>query len=242
MDDSKVKRSSVWQSRLELFATVLLVLVTLMVGAFALVDRSRPAPGNQDSQNRVQQLNPPVSMSLDQTPVRGDRAAKVALVVFSDFQCPVCARAERELMPELEASYIQTGKVLLIWRHDPLKRHSLARGAAEATECAQRQGKFWELHDWAFAHQSEITPANLRAAVAGFDVNMSKFDSCLTKEGVDRISSELALAEQLGVDGTPTWFIGKLSPSGTVSLVNRISGFGPAGVFTKAIDNVLKSR
>jgi protein-disulfide isomerase len=239
MNEPSINQSSKWKSRLELLATVLLVLVTLMVGAFALVDRVRPAPSRGAG---VKPVLTSIPIPVADAPVKGSRNAKVALVLFSDFECPVCARAAREIMPRLESRYIDTGKVLLVWRHYPLPRHSSARGAAEAAECAGRQRKFWELHDWAFAHQQLLKSDRLRDAAARLALDMPAFDKCVGGEAAEKINSDIALAEQLDVTGTPTWFIGTVEPNGTVKLIDRITGVGPADMYGKAIDRVARSR
>jgi protein-disulfide isomerase len=124
MSDRSISQSTRWKSRLEWLATILLLLVTLMVGTFALLDRVRPAPSRaRSSQVGVKPVVPPIPMPLTDAPVKGSRGAKVALVLFSDFECPVCARAAQELMPQLVARYIDTGKALLVWRHYPLRIH-----------------------------------------------------------------------------------------------------------------------
>jgi protein-disulfide isomerase len=243
MNEPSVNQSLQWKSRLELLATILLVLVTLMVGGFALMDRLRPAPSRAPLREvGVTPVLPPISMPLADAPVKGSRGAKVALVLFSDFECPVCARAARELMPRLVARYVDTGKVLLVWRHYPLPIHSSARGAAEAAECADRQGKFWPLHDWAFAHQKELKPDRLRDAAERLGVDMPAFDKCIGGEAAERIMRDIALAKQLDVEGTPTWFFGTVQPDGTVKLVNRIAGLGPGDVYEEVIDRVVQSR
>lgn len=236
-------QSSKWKSRVELLSTILLVLVTLMVGGFALADRVRPGPSRgRSGEIGVKPVSPPISMTVADAPMKGDRRAKVALVVFSDFECPVCARAARELMPQIESRYVDTGKALLVWRHYPLPIHPSARGAAEAAQCADRQGKFWTLHDWAFAHQTELRSDRLRGAAERLGLDMRAFDACISGETAEKIASDVALANQLDVEGTPTWFFGTRESNGTVRLVKRITGLGPVEVYATTIDTVAQSR
>ncbi len=243
MNEPSINQSSKWKSRLELLATVLLVLVTLMVGGFELLDRVRPAPSRAPARGGgAQAVVPPIRMPLADAPVKGSRGAKVALVLFSEFECPVCARAARDLLPLLVARYVDTGKVLLVWRHYPLPIHSSARGAAEAAECAGRQGEFWRLHDWAFAHQEELTPVRLRDAAERLGLDMPAFDKCMGGEAAETITSDIALANRLDVEGTPTWFLGTIEPDESVNLVNRIAGLGPVDVYERVIDRVVESR
>jgi protein-disulfide isomerase len=71
---------------------------------------------------------------------------------------------------------------------------------------------------------------------------MPAFDKCVGGEAAEKINSDIALAEQLDVTGTPTWFIGTVEPNGTVKLIDRITGVGPADMYGKAIDRVARSR
>ena len=95
---------------------------------------------------------PTEPVPLEGAPILGNPEAPVAIVEFSDFACPFCGRFSKDILPELKAKYIDTGQVLLAFRHLPLDRiHPRARPAAEAAECASRQGKFWRFHDLLFA-------------------------------------------------------------------------------------------
>ena len=238
-ETSKVQ-TSVWRSRLELLATVLLIVVTMTIGGFALADRMRPPVDSEDL--GVQPALTSVIIPVADAPVKGDKNAKVALVVFSDFACPYCARAASEVMPEIQTKYIDTGKVLLVWRHYPLPIHPSARATAEATECASQQGKFWQLHDWVFAHPKELTSGRLRNAAQSAGVEMPSFEKCLAGEASEKVTRDIDLAKQLDVTGTPTWFIGTVEPDGLVKPVRRIVGLGPVKLYAKAIDSVVQSR
>lgn len=240
MTEASNNQLPAWKSRLELLATILLIVVTLTVGGFALSDRLGSTPTSTEI--GVQPVATPIPIPVGDTPVKGSRDARVALVLFSDFECPFCARTELEVMPQLKTKYIDTGKVLFVWRHLPLPIHASARATAEATECAGRQGKFWELHDWAFAHQRQLSSGRLRDAAQGLGVGMAAFEKCLDGEATDKITSDVALAKQLDVTGTPTWFIGSIEPNGTVVPVRKIVGLGPVDVYSKAIDKVLQSQ
>ena len=146
-------------------------------------------------------------------PERGPRSAPITLTLFSDLQCPYCADTVRmlttEILPEEE------GIVRLVFRHFPLRNHSWARRAAEATVCAQRQGNgyFWELHDFIFKKQQEITMDNLEhllleatSSFAGFDLDA--FRECRAEEAVKaRVDKDVEFGKWNGVTGTPTLFV-----------------------------------
>ncbi|MBI2049629.1 thioredoxin domain-containing protein [Candidatus Roizmanbacteria bacterium] len=86
-------------------------------------------------------------------PSIGDTNAKVTIVEFSDFECPFCRRYFTDTFPQLKKDYIDTGKVVMYYRHFPLDFHPLAKPFAMASECANEQGKFWEFHDKIFSEQ-----------------------------------------------------------------------------------------
>jgi hypothetical protein len=134
MNTSNERRSPV-AARLELSATILLIVVALLVGGLTVWDRVYPPAA------RAAPSEPPLPKDpvfIDGVPSRGDRNAKVALIEFSEFECPYCGKSAREVMPEIDRKYVTTGKVSLAWRHYPLPMHKQAQKAAEAAECAGR--------------------------------------------------------------------------------------------------------
>jgi len=91
------------------------------------------------------------AINIEGSPVLGDSNAKVTLVEFSDFECPYCIRHFSQTWPELKKTYIDTGKVKIVFKYFPLGFHPNAQKAAEAAECSNDQGKFWEMHDKIFS-------------------------------------------------------------------------------------------
>jgi len=138
-------------------------------------------------------------------PSRGAEKAKVTIVEFSDFQCPYCGRVSPTLARVL-ADY--QGKVRLFYRQFPLGFHPLAQKAAEASLCANDQGKFWELHDRMFADQSKLEVADLKAAARTLGLDGAKFDACL--DGGSKaaaVEADLRAGQAVGVQGTPALFV-----------------------------------
>jgi protein-disulfide isomerase len=138
-------------------------------------------------------------------PVRGPRAAKVTIVLFSDFQCPFCARVEPTLKTVLE----KYGKnVRLVWKHNPLPMHPAALPAAIAAEAAHQQGKFWEMHDAMFGDQQNLSPAHYDLWARDRRLDMARFRAAVeSRSGLGRIEEDQKLAASVGVNGTPTMFI-----------------------------------
>lgn len=148
-------------------------------------------------------LSPPLE-DLDH--VRGDREAPLQLVMFGDFQCPFCLGAQSVLRRVRE----RLGDRLLFgFRHLPIpERHPLAPLAAEASEAAAAQGRFWEFHDALYANQPRLSRETILelAGEHGLDVERltAEIDSGAHR---DRIARDVASAEASGATGTPTFFV-----------------------------------
>jgi protein-disulfide isomerase len=119
------------------------------------------------------------------------------------------------------------GKVRLVFRHYPLPMHSHAPKAAEASACAEDQGKFWEMHKQLFANQQKLSIEDLKAHAAAVGLDAGKFAECLdTSKNKAKVDADQKAGSDLGVNGTPAFFInGKL-----------ISGAQPLSEFAKIID------
>jgi len=144
-------------------------------------------------------------------PALGPANASVTLAVFSDFECPYCARFAGMMKQVLPA---EGRRVRIVFRQFPLPMHPWARAAAEAAQCGfqQRNEFFWNLHDFFFEHQRDLTAENLRQKVlehtrgiAGMD--QGKFQACVDRQAAKAaVDAELAFATAAGIHGTPTVF------------------------------------
>ena len=147
-------------------------------------------------------------------PVRGDAAARVTVVEFSDFQCPYCIRSQ-ETLRELQKRYAKD--VRFVFKQFPLQQlHEHAQMAAEASLCAADQGKFWQLHDWMFENGAQLSRDAVLAAAPSLGLDPASLGKCMDDHrhaaAVDR---DIALGEEVGVNGTPTFFVnGRLLSSG----------------------------
>ncbi len=154
----------------------------------------------------------------------GNFAAPVTLVVFSDFQCPYCSRS-KDTMDEILKNY--KDKVRIVFKHYPLSFHQNAQKAAETSECASEQGKFWEMHDKLFANQETLSVDNFKKWAGELKLDNKKFDTCLDSgKYSEKVKKDLVEGQSKGVDGTPATFVnGKL-----------ISGAQPFDNFKTIID------
>ncbi|MBI4159115.1 DsbA family protein [Candidatus Woesearchaeota archaeon] len=232
----QVKKITIWKLLTGIFGV--LFVVSLFTGGFglgtnegtgAVVAPAAPLPSAPPGE-----VNPNIRQDVkyDGAPVIGDKDAKVTIIEFSDFQCPFCGRFYEQTLPSLQKEYIDTGKVKLAFRHLPLSFHEYAMPAAEASECANEQGKFWEYHDKIFDNQGLLSNEILSTWAKEVGLDADKFDKCM-KDGKykSEIQKDLSDASAYGASGTPTFFInGKI-----------LVGAQPFSAFKQVIDAELSA-
>lgn len=173
-------------------------------------------------------LSPPkVQVAYDPKRLRGNAKAPVMIVEFSDYQCPYCHQVE-PTVKNLLAKY--GDKVSLSYRDFPLTAiHQNAMIAAEASRCAEEQGKFWEYHDQLF-NASKLEKDALIQYARDLKLDDKQFESCLTGEKYKaEIEKDEADGRNVGVNGTPGFFINGV----------EVSGAKPESEFTSIIDDEL---
>ncbi|QQR84133.1 thioredoxin domain-containing protein [Candidatus Peregrinibacteria bacterium] len=135
----------------------------------------------------------------------GSDNATVVIQEFSDLQCPACAA----IGPQMEA-FVRENPTLarLEYYHFPLPQHTNAFKAAEASECALDQGKFWEFVQFAFSNQEQLGTDSLKTFAGKLGLNQEQFDTCLDEgQKRDFVRSDLALGRQMGVNATPSFYV-----------------------------------
>ncbi len=175
----------------------------------------------------------------DRGRIRGDSAAKLWVVMVSDFQCPYCRQWHDEVFATVVRDYVEQGKIRIAYLNFPLSGHGNAMPAAEAAMCAAVQGRFWEMHDAIFRTQSHWAALSDPKAVfdslaLGVGVAAQPYRACV-QSGATRamIAADEQRASAAGVKATPTFFIG----------AEMIEGAVPLADFRSALDNALgKSR
>lgn len=178
------------------------------------------------------------SIDLGGRPRLGSSQAPVAMVEFTDFECPFCRRHQLTTAGRLREAYIDTGKVLYVVMDYPLAFHAHARGAAVAARCAGRQDQYWTMHDALFSRTAALGPALYRELAAGLELDLDRFDACLADAAVRReVEQDLALGDRLGVQGTPAFFIGPLAGDRLVD-GRLITGAQPYETFAEAIESI----
>jgi protein-disulfide isomerase len=164
-------------------------------------------------------------------------SGRLAIVEFSDFQCPYCARHATTTFPTLKSDLLQSGQVRYVAVQDPMESlHPLALAASEASECAAQQGHFWEMHERLFQGTRGMTRTEFIDDARAVGLNVGDFEQCIDDHRtLNRIRLDQAEARRLGVHGTPTFFVGTVRDDGSIDLVTRINGAAPAEVFSKQL-------
>lgn len=155
--------------------------------------------------------------TLDSDPVLGPADAPVTIIAFEDFQCPFC-QSQQVALKQALSQY--DGQIRFVYRDFPIAAiHPDAQKAAEAAQCAQDQGKFWEYHDVLFTNQQRHSIPDLKGYAQSLGLDSIRFDRCLddgvyTQEVLDDYQDGLAA----GVTGTPTFFINGEKLAGVITL------------------------
>ncbi len=203
----KERRSRQMQTLLVVLAAVLVLAAVIIIPS---VIQARTPVGD------IVQITPHARPMADGTAM-GDPNAPVRVDVFEDFQCPVCKQFTENTEPLLIENYISTGKVYYVFHEFPfLDSQSVTKEsqqAANASECAAAQGRFWDYHDILFANwngenQGAFTDKRLVAFAESINLDMNQFNSCFNgNQYKPKINQDLALGKSLGVSGTPSVFV-----------------------------------
>ena len=197
-----LKKSTVWKMAAFVFAG--LFIVSLFGGFGDGGGGIEPPTGDVIAPGNVR-----ITIA-DDDPVLGDEDAPISIVEFSDFQCPFCARAASGAVADFKNSdYFKNGEVNLVFKQFPLNSiHPQAQKAAEASECAHDQGKFWEYHDLLFLNQQALDIVSLKAYALQLGLDQATFDSCLDSGAkTESVNADTAAAAAAGGRGTPYFVI-----------------------------------
>lgn len=169
------------------------------------------------------------SSASNDDPAFGPEDAAVVIVEFSDFQCPYCSKFSTETLPSIREAYGDT--VRFIFRDYPLNSiHPYAQKAAEAGQCAQEQGLFWEYHDLLFANPEALTVPDLKNFAEQVGADATQFDDCLDSgKNQNEAVLDLQDGQAAGITGTPGFVINGL----------LLKGAQPFEVFQQVIDQLL---
>lgn len=172
---------------------------------------------------------PRIAVSTDDDPSIGPVEAPVTIIQFAEYQCPYCGKAATTLDEVMEA---YPGKVRMVFRDFPLGFHDRAIPAAVAANCAEQQGKYWEMHRMLMADQSELDDATLEAHARKAALDIDKWQTCRKDPAMEaEVTKDMADGSAAGVSGTPAFFINGIMLSGALpfsefkAVIDRELGF-----------------
>ena len=202
---ARQRKASLWKTRL-LWVVAGLAIVGMMAFAFRPNQQS-PAGADAPASNLNQSLG---EISLDKS--LGDENAPVVVVEYGDFQCPACQRFFQTTAEQLKTEYVQTGQVRFVFRQFAFLGDE-SQWAAEASECANEQGRFWEYYDKLYQEQNGenvgiFNKDNLNRFAIDLGLDTATFSQCLDSgRYAEKVQQETLEGQQAGVRGTPTVFI-----------------------------------
>jgi protein-disulfide isomerase len=206
------------------FATTVLLMG---VGLYVFLDLA--TAGREAPQPTKALALPDRPFPLEGAPVEGAPEARVAMVVFSDFECTFCARFANDTWPELRKQYVDTGLIQLSFRHAPNpESHPAAVKLARAANCAGDHGRFWDAHDQ-FFHLG-TGRAVIEALPETLGIDRTRYDACMSNIADERLDEDRRLATRFNVAATPTFFIGRIV-DGAVVVSQIIPGAAPLDSF-----------
>jgi len=179
--------------------------------------------------------------TIDDGAVLGDKdKAKVAIVMYSDYQCPYCQTFEEETLSQILSTYVDTDQAIFVFRNFPLSFHGdITYTSAYAGECVLDQlgaEKLAEFHSQAYL-AADMTAVNTIAQNLGVD--MGKYNTCVTNQTFkSRVDADFAAGQAAGVTGTPGFVVGTLDKDGNVT-GKLIEGAYPYASFKAVIDEML---
>ena len=193
-----------------------------------------------------QQARPlPASIDMTGAPFKGSATSTVALVEFSDYECPFCIRHFTQVMPEIQKTYIDSNKIRYMFRDFPLDDlHPQSIRAHVAAHCAVEQGKFWDMHNRLFTKAGSHTPEELSGLGKEIGLNPSAFAACVAADKYSAsIRQSTAFALSLGASGTPFFVVGKFDPkTNQLAPIKVIPGAYPFAQFQQYIDAALANK
>lgn len=238
----EISKVRIWQG-ISLILAIAVVFLWFNQGSESTGTALVQVPSEQPGPSAAQQQPTKQDIDVDDDPFLGPKDAKVVVVEFSDFECPYCGAAMgthealvqrfKSQDPNWEAAVpklkelAKQGKIRFVFRDFPLGFHSQAQPAAEASECADEQGKFWDYHDALFENQDSLGNSLYVNLAEQLGLDVDKFKTCIeTNKYEDEVKADLNYGQSIGVSGTPAFFINGM----------KISGAQPYSVFKQIID------
>jgi protein-disulfide isomerase len=175
-------------------------------------------------------------------PSKGSPRARLTMVEYSDYECPYCGQYATQVYPQIDSEYIKTNKVQYVFKNLPIEQlHRQTFKAHVAAACAGDQGRFWEMHDWLFRDQRNLTLDRFVELASMLKLDPVAFRACVESTKHEAlIREDIAEAQSGGVRGTPVFVLAYTDPKGqAITPARVIVGAQPFEAFKEAIDALL---
>ena len=225
----------------------LYIIVPVVAAVIAAVAISFASPAKEETIDIANSMNSEpnakdsrLSIFTTGSPVLGSPDAPITMIEFGDYQCLNCNRFFHNTEDDILRNYVETGKVKIIFMDFAFIGPDSVI-AAQAAHCAQEQGKYWEYHDelysnWNGENTGWASMNNLKKFAANIDLEHKSFNGCLDSgKYANKVQNNMNIGRQLGVTGTPTFFILKAD-----SDAQKIVGAQPYTTFSAVLDSMLK--
>lgn len=231
------------------------IIGAFLLGALLMFVVTRKSPRSAPEQksvntDAVQAVSPTKTLTakIGDDPILGDKnKAKVAIVEFSDFECPYCQKFHKETFNQITEKYVDTGKAILVFKDFPLSFHEpAARNDANAAECVKEIGgdqKFFQMVKLIYSNTGlngkGLPKEDMLNLVSSIGIDKNKISECIDSNKFSKeIDTDIAEGQSIGVEGTPSFLIGSLDKSGEVK-GELIVGAQPFSEFEKTLDKLI---
>ncbi len=196
-----------------LFVLIVLVLGVAVWHNINKLPKDRTVPQASDYPSQTKRADEVIIFPSD--PVLGSLQAEVTIIEFGDFECVYCSQVATSLVNVISE---YPDKIKLVWKDFPLPSHTNSQVAAEAGQCAARQGKFWQYHEALFRSQANLSETTYLTIAGQLGLDLDKFSQCLkNRETLPLVQLNQTEGQAIGVDGTPYFVINGQAFSGILT-------------------------
>lgn len=181
-----------------------------------------------------------ISLAGTEKMTLGKPEASIAILEFSDYECPFCTKHYQKVLPKLRERYIDKGIVQYVMKDFPLEFHANAKKASLSARCAGEQNHYWAMHNVIFDAHGQISDELINKAVKTQGLDNKAFKQCVGNPlQLVAVEKDIALGTRLGINGTPAFVIGKIKDKQLITY-KRIDGVQSFETFAGIIDSFNK--
>jgi len=195
-----------------------------------------PEPPPVSNSTKIE-LPPETTLSLQRIPLAGSKTAPIVVLEISDFSCPWCQKYARETFPKVMTSFISKGLVRYGFILLPNPERSMARSLASVAMCADKIGRFWEMHDLFFGTMIG-SERDLNSVLVKTDFDLKSIEICRGGTGLDGdFAYQTALAKKVGFHGTPSFVLGTPKGADEMTATSVAVGALSIGSFSRMVSD-----